>query len=89
MHIDMEATQATSRGDMDSQDVVARDFMRQRGYYKKPKLIERVEGDFCWYYYYDLPEGELELEVSWEEKDGWQATVTDFVLSRTNDDDDR
>lgn len=59
---------------------VARLFMEQRGYDVDPMTSERVDDDFCWYFYYELPEGLLELEVSWSQDDGWQSTVTDFKL---------
>lgn len=71
------------------QDQAARQFMEQRGYHVSPVSVERVENDYCWYFYYELADGDLELEVSWDSQNGWRATVTDFALDRTDGSDDR
>ncbi len=63
---------------MPPQDEVARDFMERRGYKDEPFSVERVEGEHCWYYIYDLPEGEVELEVSWTREDGWSVVTSGF-----------
>jgi hypothetical protein len=61
---------------------VAREFMKRKGYPDlQPTETEKVKGDFCWYFLYRLPEGVLELEVSWSrETKEWSARVVDFVL---------
>jgi hypothetical protein len=68
---------------MNPQETVAHEFMARRGYDIEPFDVERVEGDFCWYFYYSLPEGRLELEVVWAKDSGWSASVTDF--NKAND----
>jgi hypothetical protein len=68
--------------DLPPQELVAKDFMSRKGY---PELVptetERVADSYCWYFYYDLPEGELDLEVTWNpETREWFAQVMDFRL---------
>lgn len=59
---------------------VAKLFMDHKGLgHIEPYRVERVEGEPCWYFYYKLPEGDLELEVSWEDGE-WMTTVTSFNL---------
>jgi hypothetical protein len=59
---------------------VAQLFMEHKGLGEiEPYDIEQVEGESCWYFYYRLPEGKLELEVSWEDGE-WDTLVTSFVL---------
>lgn len=54
-------------------------FMERKGLgYVKPFDVEQLEDQPCWYFYYPLPEGTLELEVSWDPADGWETTVTTF-----------
>lgn len=61
---------------------IAEHFMRYKGYHKKPHAIEKLEGQPCWYFYYALPEGELELEVYYDEVvDDWEVTVTAFPVA--------
>lgn len=42
-----------------------------------PYDVISIEGQPCWYFYYDLPDGRLELEVRWVNGD-WVWTVTAF-----------
>lgn len=59
---------------------VAQEFMRRKGYNLRPIHYIKVEGQDVWYYYYDLPEGLLELEVEvgpWDIEGN--AKVTAFV----------
>lgn len=59
---------------------VAQLFMEHKGLGNiAPYHVEQVEGETCWYFYYQLPEGKLELEVSWENGE-WETTVTSFTL---------
>jgi hypothetical protein len=66
----------------DPQDVIAQDFMTRKGYPDaEPIQIEREPGSYCWYYTYELEEGDLDLEVQWLANESrWVATVTDFRL---------
>jgi hypothetical protein len=59
---------------------VAQDYMRRKGYPQvRPHLVEKVQEIPCWYFYYDLPDGDLELEVFWD-KGEWNTYVTAFTL---------
>jgi hypothetical protein len=63
-----------------SHEFVAQYYMRHKGYPDvRPFRIEKLRETPCWYFYYDLPEGELELEVFWNSTD-WEAMVTCFSL---------
>lgn len=56
----------------------AQAYIRHKGYGDVlPENAIQIEGDTCWYFYYDLPDGYLELEVAWENGD-WKYTVTAF-----------
>jgi hypothetical protein len=56
----------------------AQAYIQHKGYANvMPERVIQIEGDLCWYFYYDLPDGYLELEVAWEKGD-WQYTVTAF-----------
>ena len=61
------------------QDQVAALFMERKGYPEiKPQAVEFV-GDACWYYYYQLPEGTVELEVAYNRRRSeWETMVTAF-----------
>lgn len=60
---------------------VAQLFMEHKGLGSvQPYTFEKVEGEPTWYYYYDLPEGKLELEVAWD-GGAWDTVVTSFTLS--------
>jgi hypothetical protein len=59
---------------------IAHLFMEHKGLGSiEPYDVEQVEGARCWYFYYQLPEGKLELEVTYED-DEWQTNVTSFTL---------
>ncbi len=65
------------------QEQVARQFMEHKGY---PDIahrdVEKLDGQPCWYFLYDLEEGTLELEVSWDEAaQEWTSFVTAFSLA--------
>lgn len=63
---------------------VAQEFMAAKGYPEiRPLGMQSVEDDECWYFYYLLPEGLLELEV-YQETDGrrYHRKVTAFVTDR-------
>ena len=54
-------------------------FMRHKGYGAvDPVEIEKVEDLDVWYFYYDLEEGTLELEVEWDGAN-WFWGVMNFV----------
>lgn len=59
----------------------ARIFMEDKGLGdQEPVEVEKVDGDTCWYFIYELDEGDLELEVSWTFESGWECFVTAFHL---------
>jgi len=59
---------------------VAQQFMDHKGLgHLRPVEIEELDDQPCWYFYYVLPEGDLELEVAWE-GGRWETTVTTFTL---------
>ena len=61
------------------QALAAQEFMRRKGLGSLvPFDVEKLDDMPCWYFYYDLPEGELELEVFWSPEDGWETMVTTF-----------
>ena len=71
--IDMAAT---------PQGRVAQLFMEHKGLgHLQPYDIEKVEDEPCWYFYYELPEGDLELEVYWDPSDGWDTQVSTFTVA--------
>lgn len=63
---------------MSPEEQAARKYMAHKGY---PDLnferIEEVEGELCWYFIYQLPEGRMELEVAVEDGQ-WQFAT--FML---------
>lgn len=63
---------------------IAQEFMSAKGYSTiRPLGIQVVEGDECWYYYYELPEGLLELEVFYDpDARRYQRKVTAFVTDK-------
>lgn len=66
------------------QAVIAQHFMREvKGIRNAlPHDVEQLEEQPCWYFYYSLPQGELELEVCWnDEADDWETTVTAFPVT--------
>lgn len=63
---------------------IAQEFMARKGYPDiKPFAVEEVHATSALYYfYYQLPEGQLELEVSWDPKTGtWDTLVTAFSVT--------
>jgi hypothetical protein len=59
--------------------LAAQHFMERKGLgHLEPFDVEKLDDQPCWYFYYDLPEGQLELEVFWDPRDGWETTVTTF-----------
>lgn len=62
-----------------SHELAARQFMAHKGLgHIRPHAVEQLEGHSCWYFYYQLPEGELELEVFWNDHE-WDINVTAFT----------
>lgn len=56
-------------------------FMARKGFPDlEPWDVERLEDQDCWYFAYDLPndQGQLELEVSWNGRT-WDTLVTTFA----------
>lgn len=63
------------------QGMVAQQFMENKGLTDvEPVEVDKVQGQPCWYFLYEMPEGDLELEVFWDADSGWEATVTTFTL---------
>ena len=61
---------------------VAQEFMATKGYPEiKPLGLIPVEDDECWYFYYLLPEGLLELEV-FQDGSKYQRKVTAFLTDK-------
>lgn len=66
--------------DLTPQEQAAQQFMAWKGLPDElPVEIEKLADQPCWYFYYELPEGDLELEVNWTGRE-WQTTVTAFHL---------
>lgn len=63
---------------------VAQDFMRHKGLgHFAPHDVDKIEDQPCWYFYYDLPDGHLELEVYYDDVDmEWECSVTTFTRQR-------
>lgn len=58
----------------------AQEYMAHKGYPElKPRAVIPVEGDECWYFYYQLPNHLLELEVTPDNLGGYRRTVTALV----------
>ncbi len=66
------------------QALVAHDFMRHKGLgHLTPQDVDKIEDQPCWYFYYQLPEGDLELEVYYDAEDReWDCKVTTFTKPR-------
>lgn len=60
--------------------VVARYYMTHKGYPDlEPAAVTKLEGQDCWYFYYRLPDGQLELEVLYDhDQKDWVTAVTAF-----------
>ena len=59
---------------------MAQYFMNHKGYPDlEPFEVTKLDGRDCWYFYYRLPEGVLELEVLYDHsKSDWSTVVTAF-----------
>lgn len=68
-------------------DLVAEQFMQHKGYGSvEPFQTIKLDNQPCWYFYYALPEGTLELEVSWNRsRQEWETLVTTFTLKAVGD----
>lgn len=70
-----------SAGQLPPQHRVALEFMAFKGYTDARIDEWKKETRFSWIYYFLLPEGQLELLVTWDpEQRRWDAKVTDFFL---------
>lgn len=66
---------------MTPQAQIAQQYMAHKGYPNlMPYDVQKIDGDHCWYFLYRLPQGVLELEVSWDGEE-WQTLVTTFTLA--------
>jgi len=65
------------------QALVAGQFMEHKGYGDiEPYGVDKLDGQPCWYFYYRLPEGRLELEVAYDRIEReWSVLVTTFDLA--------
>lgn len=58
----------------------AQEYMEHKGYgHLKPIGVIPIEDDSCWYFYYQLPDHLLELEVSTDDLGGYRRIVTALV----------
>lgn len=58
----------------------AQEYMAHKGYGDlRPTGVIPIEDDDCWYFYYELPNHLLELEVTPDELGGYRRTVTALV----------
>ena len=66
------------------QETAALRYMQNKGYGNvRPYDQDKIDGVPCWYFYYRLPEGDLELEVFFDEKrNDWVTTVSSFLAAR-------
>jgi len=69
--------------DQEPHVTVAERYLTHKGYQDmEPVRVIQLEGQPCWYFYYELPEGILELEVFWDARDQrWSSMVTAFPAS--------
>lgn len=67
---------------MEAHELIARHFMKHKGYSNvEPFEIEQLDDQPCWYFYYRLPQGVLELEVAFSAaQDDWEVRVTGFPV---------
>ena len=57
----------------------AQQYMTHKGIDTQPYAVEQLEGQDVWYFYYDLSDGKLELEVYYDWDAGeWHTQVTTF-----------
>lgn len=46
----------------------------------RPYDVDKLDDVPCWYFYYNLDDGLLELEVFWDRNgERWETTVTSFT----------
>lgn len=63
---------------------IAQHYMRETKGIKgaEPHDVDKIDDQLCWYFYYQLPQGELELEVFFSSDiDDWIVTVTAFPVA--------
>lgn len=64
------------------QGLAAQQFMEHKGLgHLRPYDVEAVDDQPCWYFYYELPEGVLELEVYWN-GNAWETCVYTFNVAQ-------
>jgi len=57
----------------------AQAYVHRKGFpHAVPVDVIEIIGDTCWYFYYSLPDGCLELEVAWDDG-AWNYAVTAFL----------
>jgi len=63
------------------QEAAAQRYMQRKGYPGvRPYDQDKIEDMACWYFYYRLPDGDLELEVFFDyRKNDWTFTVSSFA----------
>ena len=63
------------------QELAARRYMERKGNPDaRPYDQDKLEDLPCWYFYYHLPDGDVELEVSFDaERQEWNTMVTHFT----------
>lgn len=60
-------------------EVIAAEYMEHKGLDARPFSVEKLDGQDCWYFYYELEDGRLELEVYYNKRESeWETTVTGF-----------
>ena len=64
----------------------AQDYMKHKGYRDiRPLGYIPIEGDECSYFYYEVPEGLIELEVAWDEAARkYLRKVASFITDETH-----
>lgn len=61
---------------------IAQHFMQHKGISVEPHEVDKLDDLPCWYFYYRMPEGELELEVFYDQvREDWDVQVTSFPVS--------
>lgn len=66
------------------QALAAQTFMRHKGLGEHvPYEVEKLDDQPCWYFYYEVDGGTLEIEASWDPTDGWDVMATAFAGSES------
>lgn len=63
---------------------IAQHFMRETKGIRdaEPYDVDKLDDQPCWYFYYELPQGKLELEVFYDALiDDWKVSVTAFPVA--------